>query len=363
MRKHLILAVAAALTFAVSSFAQISSPGEVVEVIDGRTVVVAIATGKVKIELQHIDVPENGQPMYDTVREHLRLMLLGKVVMFRAKTYAHNRTVGRLTLNDIDVSQQLLRDGAAWHVPQKTSGQEPKEFDAYAAMEAVAKGEKRGIWSVAGMQPAWEFRAAKLESEKMKGRSSLPSGAYKLDSNSQKSKGYWSDKNPAIGNVGALTHGYNAASRTGWVSTTLIPVEQSENDKRHNRLTAVDITYWYKEDERKGRTGVFIVSVVSNFWRFPKANDLALFDEKSQVIGKAKRTTGKTGDDDWEKLTYQVQRSSIEKLVHGTAMLKINDYLIEPRSFAYSILYNMLQVSAGERQIAEAPKSKAKSKR
>lgn len=341
------------------SMAQISSPGEVVEVIDGRTVVVAIATGRVKVELQYIDVPENGQPMFDAVREHLRKMLLGKVVMFRARTYSRGLTVGRLTLNDTDVSQQLLRDGAAWHIPQKTSGQEPKEFDAYAALETIAKQEKRGIWSVAGMQPAWEFRAAKLENERMKERSaSLPSGGYKLDSALRQSKGYWSDKNPSLGNVGALTHGYNAASKTGYVSTSLMGVEQSEDDKRNNRKTAVDITYWYREEERKGRTGIFIVTVVSNFWRFPKANDLSLFDEKTQVIGKAKREAGKSDDDAWEKLTYQVQRSSIEKLVNGRAMLKINDYLIEARSMAYSILYNMLQVS-GQRQVAEAPKLKA----
>lgn len=358
MRKHLILSVAAALAFAVSAFAQISSPGEVVEVIDGRTVVVAIATGKVTVELQYIDVPENGQPMYDTVREHLRKMLLGKIVMFRARTYSRGLTVGRLTLKDTDVSQQLLRDGAAWHVPQKTSGQEPKEFDAYAAMEAVARAEKRGIWSVAGMQPAWEYRAAKLENERLKERASQPSASYKSGPSSQRSGGYWSDKNPALGNVGALTHGYNAATKTGWVSTSMLGVEQTEEAKLNDWKTAVDFTYWYKEDERKGRSGIFIVTVISNYIRFPKNNDLVLFEDKPLlVMGKAKRTVEKSGDESWEKITYSVQRSSIEKMLLSVAKLKIDDDLLELRGFVYSVMYNMLKISE-QRQVAEAPKSK-----
>lgn len=361
MRKHLISSAIAAITFAVSSFAQISTPGEVVDVIDGRTVVLATAAGKVTVELQYIDVPENGQPLYLLVREHLRRTVLGKVVMFRARTVSFGRTVGRLTINDIDVSQQLLRDGAAWHIPQKTTGQEQKEFEAYAATETAAKQEKRGIWSVAGIQPPWEFRAAKLENERLKEKSStpLPNGSYKLDPATGKPKGYWGDKNPSLGDVGALFHGYNAASRTGYVTTSMLGVEQSEEEKRNNWKSGAEITYWYKEDEQKGRTGIFIITVVSNHWRFPKNNDLVLFEEKPLVIGKARRTSEKHGDEVWEKLVYQVQHNNMEKLVHGTAKLKIDDNLLELRSFAYSILYNMLQVSnPPRRQIADVSKTK-----
>ena len=366
MRKHLAISLALTLISAVSAFSQMSSQGEVVDIVDGRTAVVSIPTGKVKVELQYIDVPASGQPMHDMVREHLRRMLVGKVVNFRPRTFASGRSIGRLMLDNVDVSQQMLRDGAAWHVPQKVSGQEQQEFDEYAAMESAAKSDKLGVWSIPGLRPAWEFKAAAAAAKaNPKTSTPLPSHAYTVDAGKRGPTGYWGDKNPSLGTVGALTHGYNAATRTGYVSTSLMGIKDLQNNPAdRDYKAAMEIAYWYKENEGSGRTGYFLVTVISEGpqARFGADNDLVILaGEKKFSIGKAKRTVTTDENVVREKLLYQVQRSSIESLVNSTVNLKINNYVIYPSGFAYSILYNMLQVSGPRQQTAktQTPPKKA----
>ena len=348
MRKHLSLSVALILVSTVAAIAQMTSPGEVVEVIDGRTVVVKIPTGRVKVELQYIDVPEVGQPMQATMRDHLSALILGKTVLFRPVMFSAGRSIGSLMLKDVDVSQQMLRDGAAWHVPQNISGQTKEDFDKYSAIEAAAKQEKRGVWSIAGMQPAWEYRAARLaESRQQKAPSPSASSITPKTASRPKPKGYWGDENPKLGDVGALAHGYNAATRTGYVTTTMLGINEIEKTQSRDQKTAMEIAYWYKEDETKGRTGTFIVTVLSSSptARFLTNNDLYLHTEKPVLIGKAKRIARTDGVIVEEKLTYQLQRSTIEAFVNATVNLRINNYAIRPSSFAYTTLHRMLQIS------------------
>ena len=118
MKVRLIPIVVFLLMFAFNASAQfLSTGGEVVEIVDGKTVVIAIPNGRVKVELQFVEVPEPGQPMHDTVRAHLQKLLMGKVVEYKPFRLFADRTVGRVTLNNVDVSQQMLRDGAAWLIP------------------------------------------------------------------------------------------------------------------------------------------------------------------------------------------------------------------------------------------------------
>lgn len=348
MRKHLSLSLALILVSTIAALGQLSSPGEVVEVIDGRTVVVKIPTGKVKVELQYIDVPEVGQPMQATMRDHLGALILGKTVLFRPTMFSSGRSIGKLMLNDVDVSQQMLRDGAAWHVPQSISGQTKEDFDNYSAMEAAAKQEKRGVWSIAGMQPAWEFRAARLaESRQQKTTSPSSNSVMPKTASKPKQKGYWGDENPKLGDVGAIGHGFNAATKTGYVTTTMLPITYVEKTHPADHKTAMEFSYWYKEDEKKGRTGVFIVTLVSSAptARFLVNNDLFLHTGKNILIGKAKRVARTNDGMVEEKLTYQIERSSIEAFVNAIVDLRINNYTIRPTSFAYSTLHRMLQIS------------------
>ena len=255
-----ILASFAILVFAVSAAAQMTVTGEVIDVIDGKTVIISIPTGKVRAELQYIDVPVTGQQLSETVKEHLRNLVFGKIVAYRAQTLFKDRTVGRLLVNNIDVSQQMLRDGAAWHV-QNRSSQEKIEMENYAASETDARNEKRGVWSIPDLKPSMTSRL-----EQQIAAQANPVIVAKTSPKvpeTPKAKGKWGDTNPSLGNVGALVNGYNAETRSGYVGTSYLTVPDSELDKKIGAKTAVDITYFYKEDKQNVRKGVYVITVVS----------------------------------------------------------------------------------------------------
>lgn len=347
-QRNILPTLILALILAVSAAAQMTVTGEVVEVIDGKTVVILIPAGKVKAELQYIDVPETGQELHDTVVEHVRAMLLGKIVEYRAQTIFKDRTVGRMLLNGIDVSRQLLRDGAAWHIPTTISGQEKSEFAAYSSTETDARNEKRGVWSVADLRPAREIRPEKVAAPSPP-KTSLASEPKSPKPAANPRTGYWGDKDPALGNVGALAKGYNAENKSGYVGTSYLGVPESDIEKAIGAKTAIDITYFYKEDEKQKRNGVFVITIVSvsRDWRFAAKNDLVVvIDDKPTVIGKPKRTTVKNGDGVQESLTYTVERKTIETIANRSdVVLKIGDFSCQPLPGLQYILYNLLQVT------------------
>lgn len=155
---------AAMLLLAAGAAGQTTLTGRVVSVIDGRTCVIETDGGRVTAAIQYVDVPEPEQPFSRIVREHLERLVMGKQVTFASSGYSPTALVGRLYLNGLDMGQQLIRDGAAWHVPIGRSGQNFDEARAYVGLEILAKAERRGIWSIPNLTPAWEFRALKDKS-------------------------------------------------------------------------------------------------------------------------------------------------------------------------------------------------------
>lgn len=346
--KPILLIFAMVLALASGAVAQMNVTGEVVDVIDGKTVVILLPSGKVRAELQYIDVPETGQQLNETVREHLRGMLVGKIVEYRARTIYNDRTVGRILVNGIDVSQQMLRDGAAWHIPAKVSAQESAEAAVYSANESNAKDEKRGVWSVAGLRPGWEVRAEKAAAP------SPPQKAIVSEPRVSKpvvmaKASYWGDKNPQLGNVGALANGYNEATKSGYIGTSFLPLDLTEAERASGIAASVDITYFYKVETGNKKKGFFVITFasVSPTWRFLAKNDLVVTsDGKSTTIGKAKRTTMTNGNSVQENLTYTVPRSAIAAIANGNeVVLKVGDRDCVPRAGLQYLLYNMLQVT------------------
>jgi hypothetical protein len=62
-------------------------------------------------------------------------------------------------LGGVDLSAQLIRDGAAWHEPASASGQPQQEAVEYANNQQLARSEKRGVWSMPNLKTPWEIRA------------------------------------------------------------------------------------------------------------------------------------------------------------------------------------------------------------
>ena len=143
-------------------------------------------------------------------------------------------------------------------------------------------------------------------------------------------------------------NGYNAANRTGYVRTSFMDVKEQENPPADQK-TAIDITYQYKQNDGKSRTGTFVLTVVSSSSqeRFLKANSMTIsVDEKNYTVGKPKRTMAKEDGKLVEKLTYELNKTTVEKIVYGgDVFIKISEYTLYPTAGLQLLLYNMLQVA------------------
>jgi endonuclease YncB( thermonuclease family) len=314
--------------------------GQVVDILDGKTVVMQAASGRITVELQFIEVPVSGEPMADIVKEHLRVLVQGKNIDYLIRNIRSDRTVGRLTANAVDISQQMLRDGAAWHVPENLSGQDSSEFELYASTEATAKSEKRGIWSVPELKPAWETP--------MRSSNAMSSQRAPTTGLMAKPPGVWGDKNPRLGNIGALVNGYNAESKAGYLSTSLMGLKEL-GDYHFDGELGLDVTYFYKESEGKGpRKGIYVFTLVSESRKiqFLKDNDLwVVVGDKKLNIGRPARSIKSDGEIIREVLKYRISRETLEKLVNNDeAYLKISKQAIYLVGTRY-LLYNMLQLS------------------
>lgn len=297
--------------------------GTVIDVIDGKTVLIELPNGKVRAEMQYIEVPERGQELHDLVIQHLRGLALGKAASFRAQQVMKDRTVGLLMIGDVDLAQQMLRDGAAWHIRHKPTGQSAAEMKTYESNESDARSEKRGVWSVDGMKTAWQFRADREAAQ----NNAVPVLTKELPverPQTKKPTGYWSDVNPRMQNVGALANGYNHAARSGYVGTSYLPAKQTEIEVADGTQTAIDITYFYKEYEVTGRHGVFVVTLVSSSskWRFLERNDLTVIaDGKKYHVGKPKRVAEEVDGKQTERLTFNIDRKTLDAFVNGSEVI------------------------------------------
>ena len=327
--------------------AQRTFPGEVTGVVDGRTVTIKISSGQINVQLQFIEVPDNVPQMQTMVKEHLRDLAVGKMIEYRPRNIMSDRTIGQLWSNGIDLSQQMLRDGAAWHVPSQLSGQERTEFDMYAATEAVAKNERLGIWSAVDLKPSWE-RIVATDAKNINVPASMTESLPDKKTTRART-GKWGDVNPKLGNVGAVFNGYNAESRTGFLSTgiSMVNLNNAALDERfQNAKLFADFTYWYRETE-SGRDGTFVFTLISENGTpmFARDQEMVLIGEKGKIsVGRGKRSESRSGGRVFEKLTFNVSRANVERMTNDVSVMKIADHLLEPQTIRY-ILFNMLQVA------------------
>ena len=182
--KKLLIILAFVLALSLTSAAQLKLVGKVAEVVDGKTFVLETNAGNTTAQLQYIDVPEPEQSLHKTVSEHLRNLTSGKVAEFQVVSMSGTKLVGRLTVNGVDISLQMLRDGAAWLVPYQRSGQPQSEFTAYQEYEILAKNDRLGVWSVQGLRPAWLLREQK-QKELVRLQAENPKFQAKLNITSQ----------------------------------------------------------------------------------------------------------------------------------------------------------------------------------
>lgn len=137
--------------------------GVVRKVIDEDTVVVVTREGtKLLIRLYGIDGPEirrgnkPGQPYGEESKDALKSMILGKKVCIDiVERDRYKRMVGVIYLGDINVNEEMVREGWAWAYGEYHRGQTITDF---IHAERQAKENKRGLWRQADPLPPWEHR-------------------------------------------------------------------------------------------------------------------------------------------------------------------------------------------------------------
>jgi endonuclease YncB( thermonuclease family) len=142
-------------------FATISAPaatlyGRVESVDEGDVLTVFNLNRSIKIRLLGIDAPEKEQPLAELSRRHLADLVLNKFVVVHYTGLGQNGyIVGKVTLDDMDVCAQMLRDGVAWYDMHARLSQQEQQM--YAATEQAARDEHRGIWESVSPVAPWDF--------------------------------------------------------------------------------------------------------------------------------------------------------------------------------------------------------------
>jgi endonuclease YncB( thermonuclease family) len=135
---------------------------KVVSVHDGDTLRAIDKTNReVKIRLVGIDAPEAGQAFGTVSRDHLRQLVMGKMVEVESDGQdRYGRTLGRLLANGLDVNRQMVADGMAWHYVEYSKSEE------LAAAERDARKARKGLWSDAKAVPPWAWRKGEKASKR-----------------------------------------------------------------------------------------------------------------------------------------------------------------------------------------------------
>lgn len=134
--------------------------GLVVGVADGDTITVLDQQKNTyKIRLQGIDAPEKKQAFGEKSKQSLHDLVHGKQVLVEYdKEDKYGRTVGKVTLGDLDVCLQQLVLGMAWHYKKYQNEQSATDRAVYSETESKSKSLRLGLWADDAPMPPWEFR-------------------------------------------------------------------------------------------------------------------------------------------------------------------------------------------------------------
>jgi len=325
------------LACSINFYSQAYISGQVVDVVDGRTLLVETAkNARVTFRLQHIEVPEAEQPLAEIVKHHLGELALGKTVNIRSNGFSSGALVGQVLLKDVDLSQQMLRDGAAWFY---YNGAE--NLDNYKAVEATAKAEKRGVWGVEGLKPAREVRKdleiaaqKKLEDEEAEKKvkeqkieqQTQEKSQIKIVQPTQKN----SDSGINFSNLDPLlVLEYDGKTNEGFVSSPMQNFIVS--DDKNSLEVLLGFGYEFVGNTLPKDIDNFGIAVGSRFVgaEFLRANEVTIFtdDGKKLKLGKPKTRLTVQNGQTIEVLFYKIERAELVKLAaNSKSSIKIGKF-------------------------------------
>lgn len=130
--------------------------GLVVGVADGDTITVLQNNTQYKIRLYGIDCPENGQDFGQKAKKFVSELVFKKNARVIPTTIdKYGRTVGLVTVNGINVNEQIIKNGYGWVYLKYCDQSFCNDWIKY---ESQAKLKKLGLWSHYNPMPPWEYR-------------------------------------------------------------------------------------------------------------------------------------------------------------------------------------------------------------
>ena len=333
--KPIVFIVIVLILTVISAYPQRKLGGTITEVIDGKTFVMQTASGKVTGVLQDIEIPEPEQPLRQTVKDHLEKLIVNQFGAFKPLGVMSNQMIGQLMINGVDISQQMLRDGAAWYAVSGKTVQNP----VYLDNESQAKAEKRGVWGIENLKPAWEFRAEKektrrqeeqatsnrdVETASVSGkpvkqkRINQPLRSYDNQSESWQQFEIEKKLPPGVKLIGGLLVAQDPSGRLGIIGTP--PFKLNVVGNKDVPEMTIGIVYLRADDGERGMREGYFVSIESESAqvKFLKNNNLIITTENGKInIGKVRRTVRETSSGFKEILTYEIKSDVIEKVANA----------------------------------------------
>lgn len=136
--------------------------GRCVGVHDGDSITVLLETPdgmrQSKIRLDAIDAPELGQAFSSRSRKTLVELVFQKECQVESLGQdKYGRTIGRVSVDGLDVNAAMLEEGMAWHYAKYD------DREVMAARQEAAKQEGFGLWADPNPIPPWEWRKMSKE--------------------------------------------------------------------------------------------------------------------------------------------------------------------------------------------------------
>jgi micrococcal nuclease len=129
--------------------------GKVTRVIDGDTIDVLLASGRIRVRLHGVDAPERDQPGGAAATSWLTEMLSNQAVLLEPVSQdQYDRMVAVVHLRDRNINRELVAAGHAWAYRQYMRRSDGELCSA----EEQARQKGAGLWAEPAHAP-WEFRA------------------------------------------------------------------------------------------------------------------------------------------------------------------------------------------------------------
>ncbi len=156
-RNQILIAIALTLMGTAASADTLT--GRVIDIADGDTLTLLVGRQPYKIQIVAIDAPERYQTWGDQSRTNLSRLTLNRTAVANCSRLERlDHQACQVTVNDIDIGLQQIREGMAWWLRQDAHAQSTDDQSAYESSELMAKMRRMGLWGETNPVPPWEFR-------------------------------------------------------------------------------------------------------------------------------------------------------------------------------------------------------------